>query len=697
MRARSGGEIAMHEIFEDVFAKNPKLLDQVLDYLEENYSQAEIARLVGAYVEAYRGIYGMDEASVIHYLEEAFADVYAKIQRGNADTRIAGETLDAFSAEIDTAKKNAQTERGVRDTRGSPGVKYSAGKGKRNLGLPPNTITAIQNIGQRSIDTLSSNELQLLEPLAAQYLKEMGVKSPFLRAWFGEWRINDQTPLTIATTKGATRGLHRNADTGWDISESSKVFNETESHKFVSDRTAVPYLQYLDSIIENAVLLNTQGIASGKTKSENSLLMHSLYTVADIGNGPEVIRLYVEEMNNPSSNDTSKRAYQLQNIERAFLVRGKVQGTAPSFGRSTKNAIRTVADLATAVKRYDTNYQPTMPSAIVNADGTPKTVYHGTDSDFTVFDPAKTRSRMDIQGMFFSPYEEDAGGYGANVGAYYLNIKNPASEAVAYKALNSHKGEANAGELARNDLIRMGYDGVNLSGDEYIAFYPEQVKSATDNIGTYDRNNPNIRYSMAEDEETGETDFSPSARNDRDGGAEVDAHHPSPVATPSTEREDFGGRAMLAPTAENESTAAGRISAAPSKASPTGAESGGQAARATVDNEAVQAAAREKKTALAEKASGETLKRRIARSEETLRSLKETERVLKQSGLWNAQTQQKLEERRADVQQTLDIDKKAQLKCLLQGKTKARRPAGFLLRKILFYEIHVFHPKGLAV
>ena len=125
--------------------------------------------------------------------------------------------------------------------------------------------------------------------------------------------------------------------------------------------------------------------------------------------------------------------------------------------------------------------------------------------------------------------------------------------------------------------------------------------------------------------------------------------------------------------------------------SPTGAENGGQVARTTetgeriatgagtlatteADNEALQAAAAEKKTALAEKASGETLKRRIARSEEKLRGFDEAERVLKRTGQWNAETAAKLAQDRADVQQTLDIDKKAQAeKTKAAKKTKAKQ------------------------
>ena len=144
----------------------------------------------------------------------------------------------------------------------------------------------------------------------------------------------------------------------------------------------------------------------------------------------------------------------------------------------------------------DWQNDPERASKIVNEDGTPKVVYHGTDAEFDAFDVTKGRSTMDIQGAFFSPWDIDAGDYGENVGAYYLSIKNPAPEGVAYKALNMFKGQNNAGIKAREYLIQKGYDGVNNSDEEYIAFYPEQIKSATDNIGLFDKENPKYNYSL---------------------------------------------------------------------------------------------------------------------------------------------------------------------------------------------------------
>ena len=68
----------------------------------------------------------------------------------------------------------------------------------------------------------------------------------------------------------------------------------------------------------------------------------------------------------------------------------------------------------------------------------------------------------------------------------------------------ARKVELRSKEAITRDLEKQGYDGVIIqfdkgswgrSTDAYIALRPEQVKSATDNIGTFDKANPDIRYS----------------------------------------------------------------------------------------------------------------------------------------------------------------------------------------------------------
>lgn len=126
-------------------------------------------------------------------------------------------------------------------------------------------------------------------------------------------------------------------------------------------------------------------------------------------------------------------------------------------------------------------------SKVVNDDGTPKIVYHGTSEDFTVFDRTKGRANMDIQGMFFSPRAEEAADYGDKVGRYYLSIRNPASQYAAIKALNRFKGQNNAGVKAREYLESLGYDGVAWDsinkGQQKQLYKKDEIRAILDRFG----------------------------------------------------------------------------------------------------------------------------------------------------------------------------------------------------------------------
>lgn len=54
-----------------------------------------------------------------------------------------------------------------------------------------------------------------------------------------------------------------------------------------------------------------------------------------------------------------------------------------------------VADLYDYVKTYDKEFNPgkDVNPALLNKDGTPMVFYHGTDAEFTAFDPARFNTR----------------------------------------------------------------------------------------------------------------------------------------------------------------------------------------------------------------------------------------------------------------------------------------------------------------
>lgn len=400
-------------------------------------------------------------------------------------------------------------------------------------------VKAVQSIPRKSVNDFSADDIKKTERFARRYFKEMGTKSPFFRSWFGDWRENDTTKVRVAAEKGSQRGVTKNLDTGWNINVSGKVFNET-GHKAIKSQRALQYLDYINSIVENAVLFDSHTIAEEKAKSENSAMMHSLYAVADMGNGRELIKIYVEELNDVNSDGTMKRAYQLQNIENQQLevrssgnIRSSIMPTAD---------VNTVSDLFNLVKAFDKNFSPKEASKVVNADGSPRVMYHGTSESFTVFDKKKVKYSGTLgKAFYFTDSDSHAGQYG-NLMKAYLDIKNPIQggresvsdirlrrflealkendedysienygtydideimESFETDDLFSVLRDINAtaiGDFAEavrlfNEVNETDYDGI-ITDTETAVFSPNQIKSETDNIGTFDKSNPDIRFSV---------------------------------------------------------------------------------------------------------------------------------------------------------------------------------------------------------
>lgn len=156
-------------------------------------------------------------------------------------------------------------------------------------------------------------------------------------------------------------------------------------------------------------------------------------------------------------------------------------------------------------------------SQIVNEDGNPKIMYHGTreeNGDFHVFDYSKAVKKGGLgmkalgAGNYFTATRLTGNErYGSRVIEAYLSIKKP---------LEVNAGET-FGEAVRRetglDTKDMGYDAIQQAMRERgydgvvrhdkagnitiaVAFDSEQIKSATDNIGLFDKKNPDIRYAL---------------------------------------------------------------------------------------------------------------------------------------------------------------------------------------------------------
>lgn len=144
-------------------------------------------------------------------------------------------------------------------------------------------------------------------------------------------------------------------------------------------------------------------------------------------------------------------------------------------------------------------------SKVVDPDGRPLVVFHGTsDGGFSAFTLAGAKKSVANQGacddglgFFFTDDRAlaeqhmnrhvDRGWWEApkrQVYECFLAIQNPfrASETVLASQ--------------REQLLRDGYDGIIYdfgSWQEFVAFSPLQIKSAEDNCGRFDPNDPDLR------------------------------------------------------------------------------------------------------------------------------------------------------------------------------------------------------------
>ena len=120
-------------------------------------------------------------------------------------------------------------------------------------------------------------------------------------------------------------------------------------------------------------------------------------------------------------------------------------------------------------------------------------VYHQTGSDFTVFDLNQARRDSDVQGFYFSSGVEDWSAMGDRTIGAYLNMRRPLLEKPLVDMSQDQGGVA-----AREEILRSGYDGIISSEEdletEYVVFDSRQIKSATDNAGSFDSKNPDIRF-----------------------------------------------------------------------------------------------------------------------------------------------------------------------------------------------------------
>ena len=199
--------------------------------------------------------------------------------------------------------------------------------------------------------------------------------------------------------------------------------------------------------------------------------------------------------------------------EQAIIARSKAEGSymkAPN-GQATNLNEKQWAQVRTRAFRDwfgDWENCPDEASKVRDANGEPLVVYHGSRENFYEF--KRWTDGLINSGHFFSPDRKNALGYGSNIYDVYLNLRNPLE--VDAQGANFSSIEYGGEKVAASDLGNLaemeGYDGVVISdvadsadmGSEndrtvdYISFAANQIKSASQNTGSFLESQDDIRF-----------------------------------------------------------------------------------------------------------------------------------------------------------------------------------------------------------
>lgn len=201
------------------------------------------------------------------------------------------------------------------------------------------------------------------------------------------------------------------------------------------------------------------------------------------------------------------------------IEKGKLTGFAPVATQPAKASLRNIQTDSANFKKWFGD------SKVVDEDGNPLVMYHGTTKNFSVFEtkggaifvtPSQSfANKFAMDDMLFTGTDTAIAPSGANVMPVYVraeqpfDFENPSDIRKVKKLLDpaDQKRFADGAASGRwqdiedflGSIEDAGFDSVYIreQGIKNLAvFSPTQLKSATGNIGTFDITSPDIRKSI---------------------------------------------------------------------------------------------------------------------------------------------------------------------------------------------------------
>ena len=517
-----GRTIAKHELFHLLCKRSPALKNRVRDSILKDHSTAELRAMVKNYAWLYFSGEEITPELTKYILEEIYADAYAGI--------------DVF--------KNV-------------GLDYFEGATKFSKGVYENVsdFDEMAPAGETSEDVRKEGRAAGEGRLSYDYSKPFDEQ---VDDWIAG-KIPKRDSLVIGATPDVFKQVGFNA-LPMTINQ-NHVDYAINGTKNAEHHIGAMLLKQLPDALKNPVAIiasetekNTSAVAllpfthAGNTVvapvyvdgfgTQNSLRIDSNAVTSIYGRKNAVTSLLTNAINSHNAGKTS--VFYLDKLKTTALYR-RARVTMPKVSSISDGFVASIRDNGSPVKLKINNVTESQQfkrwfgnSKVVNDDGTPRVVYHGTSGDFNIFDKAKigkyteravynpqTKKYENVkdEGFFFTTDErlaqehaegaaaENGNKSGGRIIEAYLSIKKPLNVEVdewyARKKFYSAQDwyDYHAREILE-DYHKGDYDGIIVKNPVYtddllyVVSDSSQVKSAADNIGTFDSSNPGIRYSL---------------------------------------------------------------------------------------------------------------------------------------------------------------------------------------------------------
>lgn len=361
------------------------------------------------------------------------------------------------------------------------------------------------------------------------------VRTPEFKKWFGDWENNPENASKVIDENGEPLVVYHGTHGNFTIFDESQKSPLADRGFFFSDNYEVAKL-YGRNILPSFLKINDPNVLNASNKTYNQVKALNDFQVAfrgigKFGNDGLIIKNIFDH---PEGYKKGRKStiYAIDDPTQIKLADGRnvsfdsnsadirYKKGGPLGGNekfSNLNSEQYKLVRTPEFKKWfgDWENDPKNASKIVDENGEPLVVYHGSDFKINAFDVKKQKEGFHGRGFYFATNDLE---YGKNVYSVFLNVRQP-FDVNSYFSLDEIKSilgekyaeiESTLNEeleysnerriggfvfysLAGNkNLQEAGYDGI-IHSNIRVAFYPNQIKLADGSNITFDPNSPDIR------------------------------------------------------------------------------------------------------------------------------------------------------------------------------------------------------------